>query len=200
VSECEPKIGLFDMDGTLFGYTKQLEEDMRRLMAPGEEEPADLWDESKPYLKARMDLIKRQPGWWRALPKHQLGWDVLGVAQELQFKLKVLSKGPAKNPQAWAEKVQCLWDHFGGAIKPDIVGEDKEGQYGHFLVEDYWPYIRGWLKWRPRGLVILIDAPYNRAETHPNVLRYDGSNLGDVRRFLAAVAARKDGEHWRAYL
>lgn len=197
------KIALFDMDNTLFDYSGTLRADMRKLMSPAEEEAADLYDESKPYLRARMDLIKSVPGWWRNLPPLTLGWDVLDVFRgnyNNDFKIKILTKGPNSKPLAWAEKAQCIFDHFGHTIRPDIVGEDKMGQYGHVLVEDYPPYILGWLKWRPRGLVILIHNDTNADFTHPNVLRYDGTNITQVNQHIAAVKARPDGAHWRDYL
>jgi hypothetical protein len=48
---------------------------------------------------------------------------------------------------------------------------DNACTYGKILYEDYPPYIKRWLTWRPRGRVILIDAPYNRGFEHPQVLR-----------------------------
>lgn len=194
------KIALFDMDGTLFDYDKVIREDMRKLMSPEEVEPDDLYDETKPYLKARMDLIKSVPGWWRNLPPKQLGWDVLDEVRKLPFKIKILTKGPNSKPLAWAEKVECVWSHFGSSIKPDIVGEDKSGTYGHILVEDYPDYVKGWLKWRPRGLAIIINDPKNFGFEHPNVIRYTGYNIHEIRQHLNAVLQRKDGEHWRDYL
>lgn len=193
-------ICLFDMDGTLFDYDGAIRRDMRKLMSPEEIEPEDLYDESKPYLKERMDLIKSIPGWWRDLPVHKLGWEVLEKVRELNFKIKILTKGPNSKPLAWAEKVECVYNHFGKSIKPDIVGEDKSGVYGHVLVEDFPPYVLGWLKHRPRGLCIIINDKKNKDFCHDNVIRYDGKNIEEINRHLVAVTKRKEGEHWRDYL
>lgn len=193
--------GLFDMDGTLFDYEGQLRRDLLPLMSPGEEMPEDLWDESIPHIKARMSLIKSVPGWWRKLPKFQLGWDVFNLAKQIGFENHILTKGPKLNAMAWAEKVQCIADHFGPEINIDVVGKDKSGRYGRFLCDDYPDYIHGWLSHRPRGLVIMPSQPCNINEKpHPSIIRYDGTNLEEVKRALWAVYLRKDGEPWQNYL
>jgi 5'-nucleotidase len=187
-------IGLFDMDGTLFDYEGQLRKDLRLLMSPGEEEPETLWDESKPWIKQRMAVIKRQPGWWRNLPKFQLGWDILEVAKRIGFDLKILTKGPASNPIAWAEKVECISHHFDGSMNIDIVGQSKSGQYGRFLCDDYPDYMKGWLTYRPRGLGVLIANKDNEGFDHPNVIRYDGTNLLAIEHVLIDVYEREPGQ------
>src|SRR4051812_15556035 len=108
----EAPIALFDMDGTLFDYEGQLIEDMKKLMAPGETEYEDIFDETEPHLKQRMKLIKSQPGWWRKLPKLDLGWDVLHLAINVGFDCEILTKGPHGNRAAWAEKAECIDIHF----------------------------------------------------------------------------------------
>lgn len=193
-------VGLFDMDGTLCDYIGQLRVDMEALMAPGEGPYDNLYDETKPWLKVRMDLIKRQPGWWRSLPRLQLGWDVFDRALGLGFEIEILTKGPRSKSHAWAEKVEWIDRHFGPEMTINIVGKDKGHYYGRFLCDDYPPYVEGWLKHRPRGLGILIDNPSNRDFTHPNMIRYDGENLYEVSQHLEAVLKRKSGEHWRDYL
>jgi hypothetical protein len=211
------RIGLFDMDGTLFDYDGQLRKDLRLLMAPGEVEAENIFDESKPWLKARMHLIKSVPGWWRNLPKFQLGWDVYNIADNMGFCIEILTKGPRSKPQAWAEKVECINQHFGEDMVPNIVGKDKKRYYGRFLVDDYPQYVADWLKHRPRGLVIMPAHDYNTPEKFhkavedeyepfqitellDNVIRYDGTNLEEVRKALMAVWNRESGQHWREYL
>jgi hypothetical protein len=196
----EKRIGLFDMDGTLFDYESQLRQDLRKLMAPGEVEPESIFDESLPHVRHRLDLIKSQPGWWRGLPRFPLGWDVHKIATEMGFDIHILTKGPRRKPMAWMEKVQCVQDHFGLSVNIDIVGKDKSARYGHFLVDDWPSYVEEWLKHRPRGLVIMPAHPYNRDFSHPNVIRYDGTNLPEVRSALEAVQRRKPTEHWREAL
>ncbi len=188
-------VALFDMDNTLFAYEQQLRADLKMIMSPGEELPVNLHDDSVLYWKARMDLIKSQPGWWQNLPKFELGWELYEVAQMLGFKCRILTKGPKSKPQAWAEKVVCVIQHCGSV--PTIVGEDKSDTYGRVLVDDYPPYVAGWLEHRPRGLAIMPAHAYNAHFTHPQVIRYDGENLVQVRDALEAVYNRKDKENWQ---
>lgn len=187
-------VGLFDMDGTLFDYDGQLRRDLETLMSPNEEMPENIFDESIPWIKARMHLIKSQPGWWRDLPKFQLGWDVYEAAIELGFCIDILTKGPRSKPQAWAEKVECIMRHFPEEVVPNIVGKTKKRYYGAFLCDDYPPYVEDWLKHRPRGLAIMPAHHYNEKFSHPNVIRYDGTNLNQVREALEIVRDRKDRE------
>lgn len=193
-------IALFDMDNTLFDYEGKLKTDLKSLMSAGEEEPEDIWDETKPWLKARIDLITSVPGWWRTLPKFQLGWDLYDLCDHLGFECHVLTKGPRQKSFAWSEKVDCIQQHFGDAVNIDIVGKDKRGSYGRVLVDDYGPYILGWLEHRPRGLAIMPAHTYNEGFEHPNVIRYTGGNLEEIQRLLVAVKQRRPGEHWDRYL
>lgn len=196
--EQEQPIGLIDMDGTLYDYHEKLKADLRAIMSPGEVEPEDIFSEREPWMKARMDLIKSQVGWWRDLPKLRLGWQVYEVAEALGFDIQILTKGPASKSRAWAEKLECIQRDLGD-VTVNIVGRDKRGYYGHFLCDDYEPFLRGWLKHRPRGLGILIDNPSNRDFNHPNVLRFSG-DTEELARYLRAVRARLPHEHWREYL
>ena len=50
------------------------------------------------------------------------------------------------------------------------VTHDKGLVYGKVLFDDYPPYIERWLEHRPRGKVLMLETPYNRSFSHPNVL------------------------------
>lgn len=188
------KIGLFDMDGTLFDYPAQLREDYSKLMAPGETIPDDLHDESIPYVKARVDLIRSKPGWWKSLPKFQLGWDVYYLAESIGFCTHILTKGPVSKPTAWAEKVLCIQEHFPADVVVNIVGKTKKHYYGVFLCDDYPKYVLEWLQYRPRGVAIIPAQPYNLHFMHPRVVRYDGSNIDQVASILEQAYDRQPGE------
>jgi hypothetical protein len=70
---------------------------------------------------------------------------------------------------AWAEKVLWCEKHIPDA---EITITYKKGlSYGKVLYDDYPPYIFEWLKWRPRGRVLMLDAPYNQDTSHPRILR-----------------------------
>jgi len=69
--------------------------------------------------------------------------------------------------------------------------------YARVLVDDYPPYVLDWLAHRPRGLVIMPAQNYNADVTHPNVIRYDGTNLDRVIETMTRAFNRKPGEPWR---
>lgn len=196
MTEKADKIALFDMDNTLFDYEEQIRVDYRKLMAPGEEEPPNLFEEERPHIKARLRLIKSVPGWWRSLPKFRLGWDLYWLANNIGFDNHIFTKGPSSHPTAWTEKVECIKIHLGDQAHIDIAGKDKSGRYGLVLVDDYPKYCLDWLKHRPRGLVILPAQAYNADFRHPNAIRYTGDNLLEVEKLLRAVFAREPGQHW----
>lgn len=195
-------IALFDMDGTLFDHDKAVISDLLPMCSPEEIKQYNISYESDirslsemPHFDARVDVIRRQAGWWRKLEKFKLGWDILQIARPL-FCCQILTKGPKSKPYAWTEKVQCIQDHFGDEMSIDIVGRGKGGTYGRVLVDDYPNYIQQWLKWRPRGLVIMPAHNYNKDFQHENVIRYDGTNLPEVARALTAASMRESEQHW----
>lgn len=188
---------LFDMDGTLANYFAAMTRDMELLRSPGEVYPTipgttvlDLDAcERTPHLKARMDLIKRQPGWWLELDTLPAGYQLLYMALELGFEPHVLTKGPRNLHNAWGEKHQWVRQRTG--IKDLTITLDKSLVYGRVLVDDYPRYLKGWLKHRPRGLGIMPDQPWNQGFEHPQVIRYImGKNDDEVRKALEAQKNR----------
>jgi 5'(3')-deoxyribonucleotidase len=176
-------VGLVDMDGTLCDYEGTMARDLAALRAPGE--PPATGDE--PWLRARESAIRRQPGWWRGLPRFQLGFDVLAELQALHFEVHVLTKGPASAPNSWTEKLEWCQQHLPGV--PVTITMDKGLVYGKVLVDDWPPYVERWLAWRPRGLVILPAHPHNEGFSHRNAIRYTGHNLDEVRAALHRLVA-----------
>lgn len=190
----EEKIALIDMDGTLFDYDGQLRRDLTKLMSPQEEIPEDIHADI-PWLAARVDLIKNQPGWWANLPRFELGWDILKLLQMIGFDCHILTKGPRHRPIAWAEKVECITKHLGEDFPIDIAGKNKKWRYGRVLVDDYPKYIQDWLSHRPRGLVIMPAHDYNKSLVHPRVFRYQGAeDLPLLRSVLQAAFDRRSGD------
>lgn len=204
----EGKIALFDMDGTLFDHDLQLRKDMLSISSSNDIEvykidKDDLRNlEKTHWIKNRIDLIRKQPGWWRNLPKFTLGWQIYEIAKEIGFCCKILTKGPRSKPMAWMEKVQCIHDHFGEEMPIDIVGKDKGGTYGRVLIDDFPNYLEKWLKYRPRGLAIMPAHDYNAGFEHENVIRFTGSDadLVKVRLALKASWDRKEKQHWKELL
>lgn len=207
----EGRIALFDMDGTLFDYEGQMKLDLFKLVSPGEPDPMqfeNLWEAMKeyPYLEARAELIKNTRGWWRNLPRLQLGWDIYHLASAIGFCCHILTKGPRSKSQAWAEKVECIDHHFGDTMPIDIVsgesskGSNKKHRYGRVLIDDYPEYMLGWLKHRSRGLGIMPEQPCNKGFSHPNVIKYDGVDLSEIDPVLRAAYAREPKQHWKELL
>lgn len=175
-------IALFDLDDTLVDYSGQLLRDLQRLASPNEPPPvlyADI-----PYIEARRHVITSQVGWWLKLGKLKLGWDVLDLAREIGYSIVVLTKGPASKHAAWAEKVEWCNRHLADYMDGVTITHDKGLVYGSVLVDDWPDYITAWLEHRPRGLVIMPGNYHNAGFTHPNVVRYDGTNLAEVRNSM----------------
>lgn len=194
---------LVDMDGTLFDHDGALRRDMLDIANPQEKEflktVTNFHDlEDQEHYANRIDLIRKQPGWWINLAKLEAGFTILGMIKEIGFCTKILTKGPKpwKNPGAWTEKAMCIHKHFGDTMNIDIVGRDKGGTYGRVLVDDYPKYLTDWLKHRPRGLAIMPAHSYNKGFKHPSVIRYTGDNIVEVRLALQAAYDRKPSQHW----
>lgn len=186
------------MDDTLYDYLGQLRHDLELLRSPDEPPlPRDLWTSSQPWLRRRSHLITSRPGWWLNLPKFPLGWDLYEKAVDIGYQIEIVTKGPSANFRAWAEKAERVCRDFGAAAVPNIVGGTKSRYYASVLVDDYPGYVLEWLAHRPRGLAILPAHDYNSDFSHPNAIRYDGTNMKVVAEAMTRAFHRKPGEHWR---
>jgi hypothetical protein len=192
------KVFLFDLDGSLADYDGALRADLERMHGPAEPSlPAavrDAWAE--PHLRARMDAVVARPGWWAGLPPLAGGMAVYRLAERMGFDCQVLTKGPRAHPRAWAEKVEWCQRHLGPAVDVHVVS-DKGLVYGVALYDDHPAYAGAWLRHRPRGLVVMPTTESNRDFRHPNLVRFDGTDLGAVERAMAAVMRRTPGEELR---
>jgi len=190
------KIALFDMDGTLCDYTGRMLEDLERVRSPEEERIGEIPHPAPPWLERRMEVIRSVPGWWRGLPRLEDGFAIFDMVVEIGFRPHIATKGPVRPSLAWDEKV--VWcreniDAAGHSRSPiDItVTLDKSLLYGRVLVEDWVPYVKKWLAWRKRGLVVLLDRAYNRKFEHPQVVRYRAGEEGVVRERLVGAYERE---------
>lgn len=169
------------MDQTLFDYELVLKREFQKIKHPEEPEIKFKFDENPEYVKNRMDLITKSESFWEDLPKFQLGWDILEIAKKLDYQIMILTQGPRKNPAAWSGKKKCIDKHFGENF--DITLTRNKGLiYGKILVDDFPGYIEKWTKWRKNGKVIMPANDFNKDYKHPQVLRYDGSNLKEVEK------------------
>ena len=71
-----------------------------------------------------------------------------------------------------------------------IITRDKGLVYGKILVDDYPGYVERWLEWRPRGTVIMPANEENKNFSHQNVIRYDGSNLNEIKEAIKSTKER----------
>lgn len=190
---------MFDMDDTLYDYVGQLRRDLARLQSPKESPlPENVFEDAPSWLKHRIELIKNQPRWWFNLPRFRLGWDVYEVAAKIGYSIEILTRGPRRNFDAWSEKAERALHDFGPDVAVNIVGETKRWTYARVLVDDYPPYAIDWLTHRPRGLVIMPAHDYNVGVKHPNIVRYDGTNLDRITEAMKIAFNRRPGEPLKA--
>jgi 5'(3')-deoxyribonucleotidase len=182
---------LYDLDGTVADFDGAIRAEMEKLAAPGEKSYYIEQDDEPAHIRERRRLVKRQPGFWRNLPPFKLGMDVLAETLALGYQHMVLSKGPNSNPTAWAEKIEWVKQHLPPDVKITLT-EDKGLVYGRVLVDDWPSYVTRWLRWRPRGLVIMPAHEWNVSFEHPQVIRYDGTNIGQVREALVIQREGRD--------
>lgn len=184
-------IALFDLDGTLANYDKAMREHLKLLKSPHEPSFDDFWDAPE-HIEQRMRLIKKQPGWWLDLEPIESGFEILDLAGDLGFEIRVLTKGPYYSESAWTEKLQWCKKYLPHCVQVTIT-MDKSAVYGRVLVDDYTDYMSSWLSNRPRGLGIMPLNEQNKDFRHKNVIHYDGSNLDAIREKLIWARDRGDG-------
>ena len=180
------RIALFDMDGTICDYVGSMKLELEKLRAPNEPviDPFVVGDnEEYQYLWDRMELIKSDENWWANLPKYKLGFDIFKLTEELGYHNEILTQAPKKNPAALAGKLKWIINNIDGEIEFTMT-RNKSRHYGKILVDDYPGYILPWLKYRPRGLVIMPLNEYNKGFSHNSVVVYDGKNLDKVKEII----------------
>ena len=180
-------VALLDLDSSLVDYEGRLRERLLETVSPMEAEwfhqhADNLWSSPPAWLKARTRFIKHEPGFWLGLSVIPFGMELYRLLGEQGYKRIILTKGPRKNPAAWAEKVRWCEQHV-----PDAgitITHSKDLVYGRILYDDWPEYILSWLEWRPRGKVLMLDADYNRHLQHPNVLRCSRAPMHTQRELI----------------
>jgi 5'-nucleotidase len=133
-------------------------------------------------MKARAKMIRSQPGWWFNLAPLKKGFDIVELFKKYKFDLHVLTKAPHSVDEAWTEKVKWCRVHLPNT---DItISQEKGLVYGKVLLDDWPPYVSSWLEHRPRGLVIMVEQRWNKDFEHPQVIKYNGTNLAEIENTL----------------
>jgi 5'-nucleotidase len=182
-------IALIDLDGTVVDYHKAMLNKLEQLRSPNEK-PIISIEDSPSWIEARMELIKNVPGFWRELPVIDDGLYMVTLLKTLGFSLTILTKGPKHCTPAWSEKYEWCLKNL-----PDCdvtITQDKGLVYGKVLFDDYPPYVERWLKWRPRGTVLMLEQPWNEYFSHPSVLKvprlkFDISNHEDYNKIITNI-------------
>lgn len=152
------KIALIDLDGTIANLDKALSTSLDAMQRPGEADWRGI-SRDEPWLEARRHAVMQHSEFWENLEPINEGMIVLDMLRTIGFKCKILSKGPSKSPDAWTGKFRWCTKHVPGI--PVILTQDKSGEYGRVLFDDYPHYYESWLDHRPRGLVIALATDYN---------------------------------------
>jgi 5'-nucleotidase len=187
----ENLIALVDMDGTVADYDGQMVRDLEKLRAPCEPKInlQNFRDKEPLYILERMKLIKANGDWWENLPRLPIGFEIVKVLRRYGFQINICTQGPKKNAVAWSHKLSWILKNMPYAV-PHVV-RNKGLMYGRILVDDFPEYIEQWLAFRPRGLVIMPAHDYNKDFSHPNVLRYDGTDPNALAMAIRAARDRK---------
>lgn len=197
-------VALIDLDGTLADFDGAMNDQLRLLASPAELEDGSWNNMSLDHIEARRSVIKRVPGFWRGLKPIPEGLEVLDLIKKIGFEPHILTKGPFNTTSAWTEKVEWCRERLGRT--PVTITEEKGLVYGRVLFDDWPNYITSWLKWRPRGLVVMLDQPWNQGFEHPNVFRHiqglEGKervdHWGQLHIRLQAVLDRPSGQPARS--
>lgn len=185
------KIALFDMDDTTAEYTLSMNAELLQIASPADLLHPDYTSSRLEYVERRRDLIKAQPSFWRNLAVHEPGVEIMNILIEFGYQPQILTKGPGRATCAWQEKFLWCQDRMADGTFPEKtpvhIMQDKGLVYGKVLVDDWPPYGLRWLKWRPRGLLVLPAQSWNDGFEHPNAFRYDG-NRTELRERLKRLA------------
>lgn len=188
INKEDSNIALVDMDSTLCDYEGAMNGKIKEIIGKDAR-----W--SDPKYKKVVELIKLQPGFWRNLQPIASGFKVVSLLQESGFQVNILTKGPYKTMSAWSEKVEWCRFHLPGV--PVTITENKGLVYGRILVDDWPIYCEQWLKWRPRGLLLMPAYPYNKdfSKQYPGQVVYvNESNWNNVKSAIQNVAQRESGK------
>ena len=185
------------MDGTLCDYNGGLAESFNLIAHDSEKEyTSDDFSNFKdePYwMRNRRRFITSNKDWWINLASLDAGMWIFMKSLKLGYRPVICSKGPFDKPEAWSGKVIWCRQCLPVADVAITITEDKSLIYGAILVDDWPPYIKAWLKVRPRGIVIMPAHKYNKDFQHKSVIRFSNTRADQIHvtNVLKTVYQRK---------
>lgn len=192
----QDEIVIVDFIGSICACDDALRQEMCRIALPGDQSEVYTTFENCPdWILARQNLITSLPDFWQNLAPSPIGFDVLRNVEGIGLPIHLSVSRVQDKVELLSSKVAWCKKHI-----PEIdvlLIEGVTPMYGSVLVSDYMPYWQGWLKNRPRGVVIVPAQPWNvgaEAFDPTRVYRYDRSDIRPLHRILTAVKNRKDGE------
>lgn len=176
---------LADLDGCLADYAAGMARSLEENGIPTDGTlPEDVLNNVK-------RLVRRVPGWWRALPTLPLGMRLWNFANKLGFEMHVLTKAPDDADNAWSEKFAWCREHLNTTTNIAVV-RNKAPMYGTVFLEDSPDNILPWLKHRKRGVVLMpVEEGWNDKFKHPQVvpIRWDPKNKNKQAETMALAGA-----------
>lgn len=174
----EKLLSLIDLDGTLADYDSAMVRDMELIRSPNEVMDLTPHVSKVPHMKARAKMIRSQPNWWFDLLPLKAGFEIIDMLKKYNFDIHILTKAPHSVDEAWTDKIRWCKKYLPGI---DVtITKHKELVNGAILVDDWVPYVDGWLKHRLDGLVILPIQRWNEYYTHKQAIHYNGTNMEEV--------------------
>lgn len=185
---------LVDMDDTLCDYSGQFISDLKekiKIKNSDNYEAKIKEIESigknikiicqNPEYEAERHIITCRNGWWENLPVITPNMNLVTKLYNLGFEVNILTKGPTTKPYAWTEKFLWIKNNCQFEYKMNIV-TDKSLFYGKILFDDHVPYVKSWLKHRPRGLAILPYDNINKDFKNKQAIHFNGENYEEIQK------------------
>lgn len=118
------KIALFDMDGTLANYDEGVRHGLAKISSPTDP-PITVHDRAAaPWLVERLNMVRHQRDWWLNLGVLEQNMRVLRAAQEIGFKIHILTKGPPQHAVRLDREIALVSE----ARRPGHRRDDHDGQ------------------------------------------------------------------------
>lgn len=183
------KIALFDLDSSLANYNEAMLKKLESLRGPNEPIVTTVHGRLPDHIFNRKEMISMTPGFWINLEPIFMGMSVLQLCRNIGYRIQILTQTPKNKPIAAKEKMEWIHNYIGEDTEFHLT-RDKGVVYGRVLYDDFPEYMNSWLEFRPRGLGIMPTYDFNENYSHPNVVKFDGSNIKEVENKLIQAFER----------